>query len=583
MKRIGAFISLVLIFSLFATALTVETATAKTTSVAQQTITQFSQVGTSKLSSPTTSAVNLNSLKGDSITKSSKKLTLPLKSTPTRAKLSVSTDISTSSASPAFSGFDGLTHRDQRLAGTGAYSNTQFSLEPPDQALCVSDNFVFEAVNTALAVYSPTGTLLSGPTAISQFLGLTPEFDRVTKIRGPEVSDPRCYYDSDSDRFFLEIWSNEVNPITGAQVPGSAIHLSVSQTGDPTGAWLQYTLPTTNSSQQDCPCFPDFTMIGADKTGFHFSVNQFGINGNFSGVDLYSSEKAAFVRGEAFVPVVNFYLPFDPTATDVIPFTMQPSTTPPGGGYDNRNGGTEYFVSAPFVFNTESSLVVWAITNTSSLGSSSPSLTLSKTVVSTLAYTSSLPAVQKDGPRPYGESLGLPAPRLDTGDYRTTQVSYVKGQLVTALATDVAPGAFARTGAAFFILTPSWSGGVLGASVSRQGVLSFFNNSLTYPSIGVRADGKAVMTMTLVGPDYFPSAVFGYFNGGFVSGHLAAAGAGPADGFTGYGGAGVERWGDYSATSVSPNGKIWVSQEFIPNAPRTLFANWGTHITAVNP
>src|SRR5437867_10531674 len=28
--------------------------------------------------------------------------------------------------SPGFSGFNGLTHRDQRLAGTGAYTNTQF-------------------------------------------------------------------------------------------------------------------------------------------------------------------------------------------------------------------------------------------------------------------------------------------------------------------------------------------------------------------------------------------------------------------------------------------------------------------------
>src|SRR5579864_8746557 len=34
------------------------------------------------------------------------------------------------------SGFQGLTHFDQRFAGTGLYTNTQFSLEPPDQALC---------------------------------------------------------------------------------------------------------------------------------------------------------------------------------------------------------------------------------------------------------------------------------------------------------------------------------------------------------------------------------------------------------------------------------------------------------------
>src|SRR6266446_4368164 len=38
-----------------------------------------------------------------------------------------------------FFGFDGLNHRDQRLAGTGAFTNSQFSLEPPDQGFCVGN------------------------------------------------------------------------------------------------------------------------------------------------------------------------------------------------------------------------------------------------------------------------------------------------------------------------------------------------------------------------------------------------------------------------------------------------------------
>lgn len=45
---------------------------------------------------------------------------------------------------------NGLTHRDQRLANGG----NQFSLEPPDQALCVGNGFVVEAVNSVLRVHS---------------------------------------------------------------------------------------------------------------------------------------------------------------------------------------------------------------------------------------------------------------------------------------------------------------------------------------------------------------------------------------------------------------------------------------------
>src|SRR5262249_17299152 len=49
-------------------------------------------------------------------------------------------------SNPGFSGFNGVSHRDQRLADGG----NQFSLEPPDQGLCVGNGFVLEPINTAL-------------------------------------------------------------------------------------------------------------------------------------------------------------------------------------------------------------------------------------------------------------------------------------------------------------------------------------------------------------------------------------------------------------------------------------------------
>jgi hypothetical protein len=44
--------------------------------------------------------------------------------------------------------FNGLNHRDQRLANGG----NQFSLEPPDQGLCVGNGYVVEAINSVLKV-----------------------------------------------------------------------------------------------------------------------------------------------------------------------------------------------------------------------------------------------------------------------------------------------------------------------------------------------------------------------------------------------------------------------------------------------
>ncbi|TMF31885.1 MAG: hypothetical protein E6I30_11415, partial [Chloroflexi bacterium] len=63
-----------------------------------------------------------------------------------------------------FSGFAGLTHKDQRNAGTGSYANTQFTLEPPDQGLCVGNGQVLEGVNNAFQVFNTSGTPLTAPT-----------------------------------------------------------------------------------------------------------------------------------------------------------------------------------------------------------------------------------------------------------------------------------------------------------------------------------------------------------------------------------------------------------------------------------
>ena len=41
------------------------------------------------------------------------------------------------------------------------------------------------------------------------------------------------------------------------------------------------------------------------------------------------------------------------------------------------------------------------------------------------------------------------------------------------------------------------------------------------------------------------------------------------------------RRGDYHAATADEAGNLWMSVEYILNAPRTLFANWGTHISMV--
>ena len=228
---------------------------------------------------------------------------------------------------PGFSGFDGLTHFDQRFAGTGKYTNTQFSLEPPDQGLCVGNGFVLETVNTALSIYSTSGTLLKPATALSQFFQLTPEIIRgVNPVFGDFTSDPRCLFDAASNRWFLTLLQIGVNPKSGAFVAQSSLLVAVSQTGDPTGAWNISRVDTTNHGGT-CPCFGDQPLIGANRDGFFLSTNAFPLaGGGFTGVQLYAISKAALARGTATSVVHLSGLP-----SNGFPFSVQPAVKTPSG------------------------------------------------------------------------------------------------------------------------------------------------------------------------------------------------------------------------------------------------------------
>src|SRR5207245_10153377 len=65
----------------------------------------------------------------------------------------------TSSAAPRVNkSFDGLFFRQQRLANGG----NQFSVEPPDQSMCIGGNVVLESVNSVLRVFDTAGNPLTG-------------------------------------------------------------------------------------------------------------------------------------------------------------------------------------------------------------------------------------------------------------------------------------------------------------------------------------------------------------------------------------------------------------------------------------
>ena len=501
-------------------------------------------------------------------------------------------------SSSSVTGFNGLTHADQRLASNG----NQFSIEPPDQGLAVGNGYVVEAVNLAIRVRSTSGSVLVPAKGLNEFFNLAPAIVRSTPpVYGPFISDPKCYYDQDAKRWFVTVLEIDTNPATGDLLRKSAVMMAVSRTADPTGEWNIYSFDTTNNTgtpdHPGCPCFGDQPLIGADANGFYISTNEFPIIGDgFNGAQVYAISKSKLAAGPPNLPVVVSFSGI-PLA-ESLAYTLQPAITAAGGPHASINGGTEYFLSAlDFTATLDNRIAVWALTNTSSLNSATPQLRLQSAVLDSQVYGQPPDAQQRPGPLPLADlifsgALGKPfrehLPLIAANDDRMQQVMFAAGKLWSSLNTVVKPlNGTVQVGAAFFVVTPSWTGTTLGGTISQQGYVSRSGHSILFPSVGVNKNGKAIIAFSIVGDDLYPSVAYAPIEStGAGSIQVVAPGAAPADGFTGYvsqTGSRTERWGDYSAAVADLDGSIWFANEYIPNLPRTALANWGTFIGKVAP
>jgi len=470
-------------------------------------------------------------------------------------------------------GFAGLTTVD--TANTNG-----FVVTPPDQGLCVGNGFVLETINLVMAVYSKTGTQLSAPVSVNSFFGADPA---VTFL-----SDPRCYYDRSTQRWFVSI-TNVLNFNTNR----SNLYLAVSQTGDPTKAFTVYSIDTSDDgldgtpSNPGCttasPCFGDQPLLGANAFGIYLSTNEFGVFSNvFNGAQIYALPKADLEAGTPFTIVHIGNLPL----AEGIAYSVHPAISP--GGDDSEASGVEYFLSAlDFNGTLDNRIAVWALTNTSSLTRSSPNVSLKKVVINSEVYGQPPVATQKAGSYPLGQSLGDPEETVDTGDDRMEEVVFANGQLWSGLTTVVSDGTNSNAGIAYFDVTPKLKGGNLTATIRGQNYVSVKGASVMYPAVAVTADGTAAVAFTLTGPSYFPSAAFSHLTpANAVSVNLVAAGTSPQDDFSGYpqfGGAGTARWGDYSY-AVADGESLWLATEYIPGGIDSTFylTNFGTFIYKVN-
>ncbi|MGB7845201.1 MAG: hypothetical protein WBL63_06270 [Candidatus Acidiferrum sp.] len=536
---------------------------------------------------------------------------------------------------------DGLNHFQQRFVAGGG---NQFSIEPPDQGLCVGNGFVLETINDVLQVFDTSGNPLSGPTALNDFYGYTPAIDRTKSPLqfGPSITDPSCTFDRQTHRWFHVVLTlDRANILTQSLSGANHLDIAVSATASPLGPWNVYSLPVQDDGTQGTPdhhctlgtnpahgpCLGDYPHIGVDASGFYITTNEFNlVSPGFHGAQIYALSKRQLAAGASSVTVVQFDTA-DPSLgvqLDGTPgFTVWPAVSA-GNEFDDSGDGTEYFLSSEAIFQmtgVDSRLRLWRMRNTESLDGQ-PSVNLSTRVVNTIPYAVPPRSNQKPGDVPLAQCLSDsvlqvtptlagcwrlvlggtgPFPNteklVDSNDSRMQQVVLADGMLWAALDTglSISGDATTRAGIAFFAINPH------SGKVVQQGYAGIAGNNLTYPAIAATEDGRGVIAFTVLGDDHYPSAGYASVDSKNGAGdiHIIAEGAGPDDGFTGYQPfsqfGNRPRWGDYGAAAV--NGEsIWIASEYVNQTctyntwvasnfrcgnTRTQLANWGTRISQV--
>ncbi len=512
----------------------------------------------------------------------------------------------------------GITHYDQRTADGG----NQFSLVPPDQALCAGGGQVVESVNNAIAVYS--GGARQSLMSLNRFLFNDSEFTRSTGVASPhQVGDPSCIFDPGTGRFFLTVYDLTSDSAANPTGP-SAVDIAMSPVGTALGAWSVFSLDTSHADAPtafQCPCFSDYPHLATNADGLFITSNEFSTLGSaYNGAQVFALAKqdliaASVGTGVQSVGSTRLSTGFDGDATSNRGFTLSPVKSASTASYPP--GGTMYFLSSDAAFEASgrsTAVRTWTLTYTGTLSSSSE-LTLTYADTTVPAYAVPPASTQKPGPFPLGECLNvtacaksvLGAPNrfkereiaFDSSDTRMLQTAYSGGRIWGALDTAVDVGGVVRAGVAYYELTPGATGATP-ARLVKTATLAVPGNDISYPAMGVTDAGRAVMGVTLTGDDHYPSAAYVTIAGTTTPTTVSVAreGQAPDDDFSGYKGFlyNRPRWGDYGAATVVGN-QVLVANEYIESnctlatfqadttcgGTRTLLANWATRITAVTP
>lgn len=409
---------------------------------------------------------------------------------------------------------------------TGSKLFTDSGSIPPDTNGAVGIDHFVEMINGRFSVYDKA----SGDRVKTSSLNA---FWQDAGLAGKSGTfDPRIAFDHASQRWFAASVDN-------ARAANNFL-LATSNSSDPTGNWTAFQIDSDPNDTR----WADFPGLGLDADGVYLAANMFGISGGTSTrATIVSVPKADLLLAS---PTVANRTAFFNESLSTRGFALQPAVD--YGASDGR--GAILAVDADFFSR---------LNRTDVLGAGAAGASLSSTVDISVDATSFPP----DADQPGGKL------DLDTGDERFSSSVYEVGDSLWAVHTIDVSG---RAGLRWYEIDET-DNAVLQSGTVADASLAFFE-----PSIAANAFGDVVIGFSGTSPDQFASsyAVLGQTVAGVTTfGAPQLLKEGVSD-YQQTGGGSRNRWGDYSATTVSPSNprEFWTIQEWV-----SATDTWATQIT----
>jgi hypothetical protein len=373
---------------------------------------------------------------------------------------------------------------------------------------------------------------------------------------------------------------------------------------------------------QEGGCLGDYPSYGLDGAALWIGINHYTFRtSRLQGAALYGVRRADLLNesGPAFPRVAAFTAWGD--AATRLGFTLQPATPAAGTPPDGRRGGTQYVLASSYFFRTNlSSVVAWAITNTSLIEAGLPggaAPTLSPAVVLPTLPLRKPGRAFRGGLKQEGTDQ-----RLDEKDERLQQVTLVLGGdggdgggggpdggsgdgASSQAAPSPSPSAPApsyhlwtnmqtavpvrdagwASGIAYLRVDPAFdaASGAWRPAVGRNGYVVAPGKHAVNGAIAASSKGAA-MALSIVGGGLNYSAAFVRLAPGAAPGPILVPRPAPQPlhGF-----APAMRNGDFTGGTAAADGTLWLGAQRASGVVHTTAAgkkqNWATELVRVDP